>query len=284
MHAKRPPAQTRLISLYARVSENTPRDLCGVETLTSYAAATLKVEPNIVEGRRLPFGRTPWEDDLQASRRVLTVTADHLADALLVASTPPLTLATDCALALATLPVVERLHPEARVLWLDAHCDFDTPETTTIGFLGCMSLAGACGLWDTGFRPSFPPGRVVLCGTRPAPNDFDIEAQRCVEQSAVTLVGISAAAINDVLTALEGAPVYVHLDPDVLDPTVNPLPYARPGGLTAETLGNLLAAVATQHAIVGVEIAAFHAPEAPEDREKLAALLFNAVMPLLAEK
>ena len=273
-----------VIGLYARISENTPRDLRGVETLVELAARTFNVEPCVIEGRRQPFGRTPWKDDLEASREVLTATATCVAEALTTSMAPPLTLATDCALAIATLPAVVRLRPDTHVLWLDAHCDFDTPDTTTLDFLGCMSLAGACGGWETGFGPTVPARQVVLCGTRPAPDDFDIVAQQAVEQSEVTLVDITDTTVDDILAALKEAPVYVHLDPDVLDPSVNPVPYARPNGLTADALRRVLARVAARHPIVGVEITAFHAPDDPASRHALAALLLEAVAPLLAPR
>ena len=38
----------------------------------------------------------------------------------------------------------------AAVEWLDAHPDFNDPETTQSGFLGGMCLAAACGAWDAG--------------------------------------------------------------------------------------------------------------------------------------
>ena len=52
--------------------------------------------------------------------------------------------------ALTTLPTALRHRPEAKVLWLDAHGDFNTPDTTPSGYLGGMALAGACGQWDAG--------------------------------------------------------------------------------------------------------------------------------------
>ena len=58
----------------------------------------------------------------------------------------------------------------------------------------------------------------------------------------MTLVPVSGATRPAVLDALADAPVYVHLDPDVLDPAVNPVPYARPGGLALDALVDLLAA------------------------------------------
>ncbi len=271
-----------IIALHARLSENTPRDLRGVETLMRVAQEALHVEPRVIEGRHGPFGHTAWDEDLAASRESLAAAGAELAEALAWSPLPPLTVATDCALALATLPVIARLYPAARVLWLDAHCDYDTPETTTIGFLGCMSLAGACGAWASGFAPPFPAQRVVLCGARPRRDDFDSVAQQRVEASAVRLVGISDTTTDEILTALEDAPVYLHLDPDVLDPSVNPVPYARPGGLSAEALQALLAVVAARHAIIGVELTAFHSPDDQKDRDALARFLVDAVAPLLA--
>jgi arginase family enzyme len=272
---------TSIISLQARISENTPRDLRGVHTLTELAVRTFGIESFVVEGRTLPFARTPWEEDLAASRDILARTGRRLTQVLETSPEPSLTLATDCTLALVTLPTVARLHPGARVLWLDAHCDFDTPEMTTIGFLGCMSLAGACGRWDSGFAPPIPERQVILCGTRPAPDDFDIVAQRAVESSEVTLVSISESVIDDVAAALQGEPVYVHLDPDVLDPSVFPISYARRSGLSAAVLRSLLETVAARNPIIGVEITAFHTPDDPVDRDRLARMLLDAVAPLL---
>ncbi len=57
--------------------------------------------------------------------------------------------------------------PTRRVLWLDAHGDFNTPDTTPSGFLGGMCLAAACGEWDAGFDgPRVDPAQVVMCGVR----------------------------------------------------------------------------------------------------------------------
>ncbi len=61
----------------------------------------------------------------------------------------PVTPASDCALAIGTLPAIVDAVDDVSVLWLDAHADYDTPNTQTADFLGCMSLAGACGAWDT---------------------------------------------------------------------------------------------------------------------------------------
>jgi arginase len=146
------------------------------------------------------------------------------------------------------------------VLWLDAHSDYDTPSTTTIGFLGCMSLSGACGAWDSGLG-GIPATRVVFYGARIEPGEFDEAGHREAEASDLAMIPIAPDGRERVLEGLAGAPVYVHLDPDVLDPSVNPLPYGRPGGLSAEALEELLGTVARSVPVFGLEITAYHVPE-----------------------
>ena len=79
------------------------------------------------------------------------------------------------------------------------------------------------------------------------------------------------------MPALGSAPVYVHLDPDVLDPEVNPIPYGRPGGLAAGALLELLAAVAARAPVAGIEVTAFHSSDDAAERERVCQLLVRAV-------
>jgi arginase len=174
-----------LVALHARLSESSPHDLRGVEALEEELPRRLgPLVAQPIRGREGPFGHTRWQDDLDAARDLLTAAGDRLGAALDAGRTPVL-LASDCALALGTLPVLAERVPEARVLWLDAHSDYDTPATTTIGFLGCMSLAGACGAWDSGLG-SMPAARVVHYGARIEPGAFDEAGHREAETSELT--------------------------------------------------------------------------------------------------
>jgi arginase len=266
-----------LIALRARISESSPHDLRGVEALGEHLPRRLGAHPaEPISGRDGPFGHTPWQEDLAASRGVLAEVGHRLAGALDAGRTPVL-LASDCALALGTLPV---LAPDVRVLWLDAHSDYDTPATTTIGFLGCMSLAGACGAWDSGLG-SISAGRVVHYGARFEPGAFDEEGHRQAEASELTMIPAGSTGPERVVAALDGAPVYVHLDPDVLDPSVFPAPYGRPGGLSAEALAEVLLAVAQGSPVVGLELTAYHAPDDLAQRDRLTAMLTGAAGCLL---
>ena len=60
-----------------------------------------------------------------------------------------------------------------------------------------------------------------------------------------------------VQNALDRAPVFVHLDVDVLEPEDMPAQFPVPGGLRPDKLYDLLEAVADECEVVGVEVTAF---------------------------
>jgi arginase family enzyme len=119
-----------------------------------------------------------------------------------------------------------------------------------------MSLAGAVGLWETGLGDPFPASQVVMAGVR----DLDAPEREALERSAATVVGAGLDTLVAVQNGLDRAPVYVHLDVDVLDPEEMPAQFPVPGGLRADKLYDLLEAVAGECEIVGLEVTAFVDP------------------------
>jgi arginase len=213
-----------------------------------------------------------YDEDLAASRGCLLEAGGQVDDALAAGEVPAL-VAGQCPIALTTLAAVGRHRPDARILWLDAHGDFNTPETSPSAFLGGMALAGACGLWDAGLgQAPVPADRIVLCGVR----DLDSEEADALDRSAATVIGAAIETLVYLANALDGAPVYVHLDLDVLDPSVMPAEYPADGGLPAEKLYDLLDAVADACEVVGIEIVCL------EDRT-LAGMVADAVAPLVPQ-
>ena len=79
------------------------------------------------------------------------------------------------------------------------------------------------------------------------------------------------------VAALGSGPVYIHLDPDVLDPAVNPIPYGRPGGLGEAALPALLGAVAARGPVAGIEVTAFHSSDDAGERARVCSLLVEAI-------
>ena len=136
----------------------------------------------------------------------------------------------------------ERLGRPLYVLWLDAHADTNTPQTTTSGNLHGTPLAYAMGFdgFD-GFPPvphPVPSGRVALIGLRsvdPA-EKAALEASDAwlTDMRAIDEGGIRAplAAFLDEVARHDGL-LHVSLDVDFLDPDVAPaVGTTVPGGAT----------------------------------------------------
>ncbi|HEX2106049.1 MAG TPA: arginase family protein [Solirubrobacteraceae bacterium] len=257
-----------VIALLCRTSDRDARGSQGARALATELAARLGRQARIVGSPGEPRAGT-WDEDLRASHGCLLEAGGQLEDALAAGRYPVLT-ASDCSICLTTLPTLARHRPDAWVLWLDAHGDFNSPETTPSGFLGGMCLAAACGVWQSGLGDGLDPARVVMCGVR----DVDPGERVLLETRGVGLV----ERPGDLADHLRGLPVYVHLDLDVLDPTVMPATFPAPGGLSDGGLRTLLAEVAEAADLIGVEITAFSAPE----RAKRVATIVEPLLPVAA--
>jgi arginase len=113
------------------------------------------------------------------------------------------------------------------LLWLDAHGDFNTPETTRSGSLGGMPVAVATGRCltrlrlDAGLDPPLADRHVVMAGVRLT----DPLEQQLLDDSLIEHLGVDdlrtlSPAVGrqlDRLSALTDK-IYVHIDLDVLDP------------------------------------------------------------------
>jgi arginase len=262
-----------IVALLCRTSDRTAGGARGARALALEIGERLEIEPRIVGAPGEPRP-APFEGDLRASRGCLLEAGGQVDDALDRGAFPILT-AGDCSICMTTLPAVMRHRGDAHVLWLDAHPDFNTPETTSSGFLGGMCLAAACGEWDDGLgqSPAVDPARVVLCGVR------DVDAG---ERALLDLRGVKVERPGHVAERLDGLPVYIHLDLDVLDPSVFPAQFPVTGGLSDGGLRLLLDEVAGAAEIIGIEITAFEAPDDETTTAGLAEIVASIVEPVLA--
>lgn len=165
---------------------------------------------------------------LAAAATDLRELAAHL-DTVFARRQAPLLALSRCAAALATLPVVMRHRPDACAVWLDAHGDLNTPETSPSGYLGGMTLSGPAGLWDSGFGNGLPLSSLILVGAR----DLDPAEQALVNAGMVRVVQPGKDCLAKLRTALGGRPAYLHLDCDVLAPGIVPTDYRVPAGIHA---------------------------------------------------
>jgi arginase len=113
------------------------------------------------------------------------------------------------------------------MLWLDAHPDFNTPETTRSGSLGGMPVAVATGRAlqilrrDARLEPPLADQHVVMGGVRLTdPLEQDLLDHSAIEQVSVDDLRHATPAVFAQLDRLSRITdkIYVHIDMDVLDP------------------------------------------------------------------
>jgi arginase len=176
----------------------------------------------------------------------------------------PLVLAVNCFTSLGTVAGVGR---EVGVVWFDAHGDFHTPDSTITGFLDGMGLAMLLGdgwreLRNTveGLRP-MPAGNALLVAAR----DLESTELERVEASGLRRADAATleAALDELATRVDA--VYVHIDLDVLDPSV-----ARANVLSVEDgldVGQLEQALTAISSRFEIAAAALTAYDPSQDRE-----------------
>lgn len=188
----------------------------------------------------------------------------------------PMVLTGNC---ITSVGAIAGLDAPAGVFWLDSHGDFNTPETTTGGFLDGMALAVATGrCWGLlaasvpGFRP-LEERNAVLLGTR----DLDGPEARLLDGSGVRLVPPAevearvAGLVDEIGERVDA--LYVHLDLDVLDPRDGRANhFAVPDGIRRDALVRTVAGLAASGRVGAAALSAYE-PDADGDRRALDAAL-----------
>jgi arginase len=155
----------------------------------------------------------------------------------------------------------------AAIIWFDAHGDLNTPDTTESGYFDGMALATALGWgWTAMTRqiPGFAAANecdAVLAGGR----DLDAAERQLLEQSRVSHhapAPLADRVSKDFQHLLSAASrprrAYVHLDLDVIDPSLmRANRFNAPGGVTVDWLEAALRIVRHHHDIAAVGVTAY---------------------------
>lgn len=199
--------------------------------------------------------------EIRAAFDIARGLSQHVTAARAIGSLP-VVIAGNCATAMGTLAGLADADPA--VIWLDAHADLNTPETTRSGMFDGMALAVATGrCWREmaalipGFRP-VPDARVCLVGAR----DLDSAEAETVRSAGIPV--LSAAALASELPAALDAlreqtqTVYLHIDLDVLDPTEGTVnAFSAPDGLRVAQVVELIRAVRARFHLGAVALTAY---------------------------
>lgn len=173
----------------------------------------------------------PYPEALVVERDTLEEQSDAVARGL---PRRPLVLGGCCCAHLGAIRGLAARHARLAVVWLDAHGDLNTPETSPSGNLWGMPLRMA--IDEEGVRPD----DVALVGAR----DLDPP-----ERDYLAAHGID----DDLSRALDGADAaYVALDVDVLEPGLLATFMPAPGGLDLDDVERLLLEVASRAPVAGM--------------------------------
>lgn len=153
------------------------------------------------------------------------------------------------------------------LVWVDAHGDFNTPETSLSGMMGGMPVAISTGLCldhirrTSGLDPPLAMQYVTMVGVR----DTDPWEQHLLDKHGVSQISVDdikrlSPAIDMEMDRLSRITdlIYVHVDLDVLDPVDIPgagLPVEN--GPTADELGEALELMFEYPSVKGFGLASY---------------------------
>ncbi|MFG6502714.1 arginase family protein [Microbacterium sp. P05] len=205
-----------------------------------------------------PLGTTVQRlSALQRVRRDLEVAVRATKDTVIV-------VGGDCSVAVGAVAAVAEA--DVALVWLDAHPDAHTPETSPSGAFCGMALRSILGegpellTLPTG---AVSPTRVILAGTR----SLDLEEELFVAGEGIRMLPAATLSEHDALAeavaATGAARVYVHVDLDVLDPAeISGIGSADPFGVSTADLVASLRSLHARVPLVGASITGF-APSSP---------------------
>jgi arginase len=212
---------------------------------------------------RVPFNpRDRW---LTAAREACILLSDAVGTSL-EAGAQVAILGGECTLVAGSLSGALAVEPELRLVYFDAHGDFNTVATTPSHSVGGMCLAHVCGLQ---VAPLLWPGvkkiaeqHTYLVGAR----ELDPGEVGNLSRSRVHRIAFDRDLVDaqSLLSAVRRKPVWLHIALDVVDPReLGAVALPVEGGPTLKALSELLGSVAQVAQVRGVEICGYDARKDP---------------------
>lgn len=178
----------------------------------------------------------------------------------------PLILGGDHSLSIGSVRGAAR-NKKLGVIWLDAHADFNTAETTPSGNIHGMSLAILAGLgekslvqlWDESI-PVIDPHKIAVIGAR----DLDLGEKVNLQNAGAMVMGMEQIDRYGMVNAIEKAiervsrdvdGIFLSLDLDALDPQHAPgVGTPVPAGLTQREAHLVCEMIAETGKLIGMDL------------------------------
>jgi arginase len=199
------------------------------------------------------------------------------ADAVMAAGrAAPVVLAGNCGASVGVMTAHARAHRRVGVLWLDAHGDLQTPETTTSGVFDGMGLAlltGRCwralALTIPGFLPVPDEAAALIGGHALEPVEESLLRSSGMTWVSPGRLRAADGVVQEVVTRLATRvdALHVHIDLDVLDTSIAAANgYAAPGGLSGDEVRAVLRTASGRLPVISATLASWDPAYDVEDR------------------
>ncbi len=178
----------------------------------------------------------------------------------------PLVIGGDHSLSIGSVRGAAR-NKKIGVIWIDAHADFNTAETTPSGNIHGMPLAVLAGfgdqslvqLWDEAI-PVIDPAKIAVIGAR----DLDLGEKNNLRNAGVMVMGMEQIDRYGMVSVMEKAiervnrdvdGIYLSLDMDALDPEHAPgVGTPVPAGLTQRETHLACEMLAETGTLIGMDL------------------------------
>jgi len=218
---------------------------------------------------------TEEEDQAYGARFRMGLASNHTADhvaSLIKREIFPIGLLSNCNQLMGMLAghqrVMGKYNPlRVGLIWMDAHGDFNTPETSLSGMTGGMPVAVSTGLClhhirrAAGLEPPLPMSYVTMVGLR----DIDPAEQHLIDKHRLNQITVNdmrtgSAVITQQIERLAELTdlIYVHIDLDVI--TSEEMPghsTPAPDGPTADELAKTVEIMFRHPRVTGLGLASY---------------------------
>ena len=215
-----------------------------------------------------PDTHTPGDSKLKYLEQIVAATNElaKRVEKVVASGALPVVLGGDNSISLGSIAGVAKAREPIGVLWLDAHGDFNTADTSPSGNIHGQILAALAGYGDErlvnagGEGAKVAPEHIVIVGAR----NLDPGERALLHEAGVnvrTIADIDRRGMSDVaqealaLATAETNGVYVMLDMDVMDPSEAPgVGTPVPGGITYREAHLVMEMVAESGKLLGLDL------------------------------
>jgi arginase len=201
------------------------------------------------------------EPIIQVSEELAKLTAEAVREEQL-----PLILGGDHSIALGSITGITSVHKNLGIIWIDAHADFNTEETTPTGNIHGMILAALAGIGDPrlvnfgGWAPKLSTDNIVVIAAR-ALDAGEQALLRAHQVHVFTMSDIDQRGMSEVMqqavaiAGRDGQGIHLSLDMDALDPREAPgVGTPVRGGLNYREAHLAMEMIADSHRLVSMDI------------------------------